>query len=80
MFESILERVLSKILGEFIEGFNASNLNVGVWSGDVEISQVSLKRDIIDMLELPLQIKFSKIGKLKLKVFNVYEVRFPGNH
>ena len=68
MFETLLEKVLTKFLGDFIEGFDASNLHVGIWSGEVTICNVSLKADILKMLELPLGIRFSHIGKLKLNV------------
>ena len=81
MFETLLEKVLSKFLGDFIEGFDASNLHVGIWSGEVTICNVSLKADILKMLELPLGIRFSHIGKLKLNVIlSFYQYRYLGNH
>lgn len=33
MFEKILESLLNRLLGKYFEGFDASNLNVGLWSG-----------------------------------------------
>ncbi|CAD8058857.1 unnamed protein product [Paramecium sonneborni] len=68
MFESLLEKVLNSVLGQFIEGFDAQNLHIGIWSGEVIISNVSLKAEIIKMLELPIRLCFSHIGKLKLNV------------
>ena len=68
MFESILEKVLNKFLAQYVDGLDKENLSVGIWSGDVEVKNVTLKSDILLMLELPLLIKFSHIGNLKLKV------------
>lgn len=68
MFESLLEKVLNKFLGDFLDGFDAQNLHVGIWSGEVTISNVSLKADVIKMLELPIKLCFSHIGRLKLNV------------
>jgi vacuolar protein sorting-associated protein 13A/C len=47
MFESILEKVLLKVLGDYITGIDAKNLNIGIWSGDVVIENVSLKAEIL---------------------------------
>jgi hypothetical protein len=33
MFEALVERLLNKILGEYIEGFSSENLKIGIWSG-----------------------------------------------
>lgn len=68
MFESILEKVLLKAAGDYIEGIDSNNLKVGIWGGDVVIENVSLKEGIIDMLNLPVELRFSHIGKLTLKV------------
>ena len=33
MFEALVERILNKILGEYVEDFSAENLKIGLWSG-----------------------------------------------
>ena len=68
MFESILEKILISNFGKFIEGLDKKNLQIGVWSGNIVIQNVSLKPDILNILELPIQMKFSFIGKLSVKV------------
>ena len=68
MFESILEKVLQKQLGKFISGIDSNNLKIGVWSGCVVIENVSIKPEVLEMLELPITLKFSSIGKLSLQV------------
>ena len=68
MLESILEKLLSKYFGDFIEGLDKNNLKIGVWSGNIELKNVKLKTDIITKLELPLFISYSFIGKLDVKL------------
>ena len=33
MFEAIVEKILNRILHEYVEGFNSENLKIGLWSG-----------------------------------------------
>ena len=68
MFESILNNILQKQLGNFILGLDPNNLKLGVWSGNIVIENVSIKPDIIQMLELPLNLNFSSVGKLKISI------------
>lgn len=68
MFEKILERVLLNYFGKFITGFDKTNLSLGVWSGNIVIENVSLKPEIIALLEMPLSLKFSSLGRMTLKV------------
>jgi vacuolar protein sorting-associated protein 13A/C len=68
MFESLVERLLNKILGEYIENFNSENLHIGIWSGQVVLKNIALKKDIVKRLNLPFIIKFSRLGCLKLNV------------
>lgn len=44
MFESLVERLLKQVIGEYIEGFNSENLSIGLWSGEVVIKNVALKK------------------------------------
>ncbi len=68
MFESLLEQILQKFLGQFIQGLNSQNLKLGVWSGNVVIENVSIKPEVLEMFEIPIALKFSSIGKLSLQV------------
>ena len=40
MFESLLEKLLNKFLGDYIQGFESNNLKIGIWSGNVIIQNV----------------------------------------
>lgn len=68
MFEALVEKLLNKILGEFVESFSADNLSIGIWSGEVILKNVILKKSIIKKLNLPFKIKYSKLGCLKLNI------------
>lgn len=68
MLEGILERILQRILGDYLDGFNSNNLNVGIWSGEVVIQNVRLKRSALIKLGLPIELKYSLIQNLVLKI------------
>lgn len=68
MFEKILEKVLENYFGRFITGLDKNNLKLGVWSGNVAIENVNLKPEVIELLELPIKLKHSKIGKMHFKI------------
>lgn len=68
MFEKILEKVLINYFGRFLSGLDKNNLKLGIWSGNVCIENVTLKNEAIDILELPIKLKQSKIGKMYFKI------------
>ena len=46
MFESILESLLSKYLGAYVEGLTSEDLSVSLWGGDINLNNVMIKKDI----------------------------------
>lgn len=56
MFEKILEKVLMKAAGDYIDGIDSQNLKVGIWGGDVVIENVSLK---VNYLYMDFQFYFN---------------------
>jgi len=56
MLESILKSVLDKTLGQYIEGLKKEDLDVSFWSGDVELNNVKIKKNIFQLLGLPLEL------------------------
>ena len=68
MLESILERILLYNFGQIIQGLDKNNLKIGVWQGNITIKNVSVRPEIFNQFELPLQMVFSHIGKLEVKV------------
>lgn len=68
MFEALAERLLNSLLGEYIEDFSAENLKIGIWSGEVVLSNVVLKKSVIRKLNLPFRIAHSRLGCLRMTI------------
>jgi vacuolar protein sorting-associated protein 13A/C len=63
-----VERLLNKILGEYIENFSAENLKIGIWSGEVLLKNIALKKSIIKKFNLPFRINYSRLGCLRMNI------------
>lgn len=37
VFESVISAIMNRFLGEFIENLDGQNLNLGIWSGMVNV-------------------------------------------
>lgn len=48
MFESLLEKLLSRIIGEYVEGISKDQMKVGIFNGNVEIKNIKIKKSVID--------------------------------
>lgn len=68
MFEGLLEIILQRYFGQYIYGVDKSHIHLGVWSGNLLIENVRLKQEIIDLLELPIYLKFSFIESLQIVI------------
>lgn len=60
--------MLAKILGEYVENFSAENLKIGIWSGQVVLSNLVLKKSVIRRLNLPLRVLYSRLGTLRMTI------------
>lgn len=47
MLESALARLLHHHLGKYILDFDADNLNVGIFSGDIRLTDLTLKPEAL---------------------------------
>lgn len=45
-----------QILGEYISNLEGNQLDVGLWSGDVILHNLKLKKDIFSKLKIPVDI------------------------
>ena len=66
MFESILESVLNKYLGEYVEGLSRDDLSVSIWGGDIELHDIVLRKDIFKKFKMPLELIYGRIGYLRI--------------
>jgi hypothetical protein len=61
MAKALLLRVLRDTFGHMVEGLESENLQVAVWSGEIHLENLSLKKDALDSLQdLPLEIKVGR--------------------
>lgn len=68
MFESIAATLINRFLGSYIENFDSKSLNIGIWSGDVRLKNLRLKKESLDKFKLPLDVKFGHLGELTLQI------------
>ncbi|KAI8057703.1 hypothetical protein BDF22DRAFT_772292 [Syncephalis plumigaleata] len=68
MFESLVANVLNKFLGDFVDNLEHKQLNIGIWSGDVTLNNLRLKKEALDRFNLPVDIKEGYLGSLVLKI------------
>lgn len=68
MFEKLLEKILSRIMGEYVEGISKDQMNVGIWSGNVDISNIRIKPSVVSQLNVPFELKFGMVENIKMKI------------
>lgn len=68
MFESLVATLLNRFLGSYIENFDSKQLNIGIWGGDVRLTNLRLKKESLDKFKLPLDVKFGHVGELTLQI------------
>lgn len=68
MLESIVANILNRSLGAYVENFDPKQLNIGIWSGDVTLSNLKLKPESLDKLNLPIELKCGNLGTLTMQI------------
>ncbi|CCD24807.1 membrane morphogenesis protein VPS13 NDAI_0D04940 [Naumovozyma dairenensis CBS 421] len=68
MLESLATTLLNRLLGSYVENFDPAQLKMGIWSGDARLENLKLRKDCLDRLELPIDVKYGVLGKLILNV------------
>src|ERR1700761_727878 len=68
MLESMVANLLNRFLGMYVQNFDAKQLNVGIWSGDVKLRNLELRREALDQLHLPLNVVEGHLGELTLSI------------
>ena len=56
MFESIIATVLNRVLGGYVSNLEKSQLNIGIWKGDVVLRNLKLKKEALDKFKLPVDV------------------------
>ncbi|KAK4883024.1 hypothetical protein RN001_006343 [Aquatica leii] len=68
MLESVVARLLNQLLGKYVVDLDTENLNVGIFSGQVQLTDLQLKPEALYELNLPIRVKIGTIGKIWLKI------------
>uniref|UniRef100_A0A0N4UN55 Chorein_N domain-containing protein n=1 Tax=Dracunculus medinensis TaxID=318479 RepID=A0A0N4UN55_DRAME len=68
VFESIVADLLNRFLGDFVDNLDASQLNIGIWGGDVTLTNLEVKETALDDFDLPFKLKFGYLSTLILKI------------
>ncbi|PWY87578.1 vacuolar protein sorting-associated protein [Aspergillus heteromorphus CBS 117.55] len=68
MLEGLVANLLNRFLGMYVKNFDAKQLNIGIWSGDVKLRNLELRREALDQLHLPLNVVEGHVGELTLSI------------
>jgi vacuolar protein sorting-associated protein 13A/C len=68
MLEGLVSSLLNRFLGMYIRNFDPAQLKVGIWSGDVKLRDLELRREALDQLKLPINVVEGHLGQLTLTI------------
>ena len=68
MLESLVANLLNRFMGMYVQNFDPKQLNVGIWSGEVKLRNLELRREALDQLHLPLNVIQGHVGSLTLQI------------
>lgn len=68
MLEGLVANLLNRLLGMYVKNFDAKQLNIGIWSGDVKLRNLELRREALDQLHFPLNVVEGHLGELTLSI------------
>ena len=68
MLEGLVSNLLNRFLGMYVKNFDPKQLNVGIWSGDVKLRNLELRKEALDQLHLPLNVVEGRLGELTLSI------------
>ena len=68
MLEGLVANLLNRFLGMYVKNFDANQLNVGIWNGDVKLRNLELRREALDQLHLPVNVVEGHLGQLTMSI------------
>lgn len=68
MLEGLVANLLNRFLGMYVKNFDAKQLNVGIWNGDVKLRNLELRREALDQLKLPVNVVEGHLGQLTMTI------------
>ncbi|KAI0145262.1 vacuolar protein sorting-associated protein 13 [Xylariaceae sp. FL1272] len=68
MLEGLVAGLLNRFLGMYVKNFDPTQLKVGIWSGDVKLRDLELRKEALDQLKLPINVVEGHLGQLTLVI------------
>lgn len=68
MFEAQAAYYLNKYLGKYVDGVDPKSLRISVWAGNVVLTNLRIRPEALEELNLPITVKAGLLGTLRLKV------------
>ncbi|XP_071956749.1 intermembrane lipid transfer protein VPS13A-like [Antedon mediterranea] len=68
VLESIVASLLNKYLDKYIENLDTDNLDVGLFSGQLNLQDLQLKPEALYELDLPIEVKAGTVGKISFVI------------
>lgn len=58
MLETLITKVLNKVLGNFIENLDPAQLNISLLHGDIILTNMKLRSDLFEALPVPFALDY----------------------
>ncbi|KAI9279983.1 hypothetical protein BY458DRAFT_470198 [Sporodiniella umbellata] len=68
MLESLVVNILNQFLKDYVSNLNYDQLKIGIWNGEVNLSNLKLRKDALDKLDLPISVSEGYIGDVTLVI------------
>ncbi|RDW42663.1 hypothetical protein B0I73DRAFT_150485 [Yarrowia lipolytica] len=68
MLESLVATILNRVLGSYVRNFDPNQLNISVWSGDIKLRDLALKKEALDQFHLPVNVVHGHLGELTIQI------------
>ncbi|KAI9273340.1 hypothetical protein EDC94DRAFT_192131 [Helicostylum pulchrum] len=68
MLESVVSTLLNRVLGAYVSNLNYNQLKIGIWSGEVTLRDLKLRREALDKFNLPVDVLEGYLGELTLTI------------
>jgi vacuolar protein sorting-associated protein 13A/C len=68
MVQSLVTHFAKKYLAEYIEDFSSDMLSISLGKGRIELNELVLKGSALAALDLPVDVKWGKVGTLTLSL------------
>ncbi|KAG0226679.1 hypothetical protein BGW42_003469 [Actinomortierella wolfii] len=68
MLEGLVAGLLNRFIGPYVTNLNVNQLNIAIWSGDVKLTNLRLKKEALDKFNLPVDVTEGYLGELTLSI------------